>query len=325
MSTDRKIKIIDKKPKKSSFKEEILDGLKKKPKRINPKFFYDEEGSKLFEEITETEEYYPTRTERGILEKNIDEICTYFGMGSALFEYGSGGSRKTMIILDHCKQIKAYVPMDISKTALEASAEKLSSRYGYLNVLPICVDYTKPFDIPFLDLEGNIIAIFLGSSIGNFEPETASQFLWNTMKNLGPEDGLLIGVDLKKEISVLERAYNDRKGVTEKFNLNLIDRINREFKINVKKSDFKHMAYYNVEKGRIEMHIEVLQEMDLDLMGTLIHFNQGERIHTENSYKYTREEFVELAKRNALEMIKYWTDEKNYFCIFLFKRSKKDS
>lgn len=311
------IKIIDMKPETGEFKKEIISGLKKTPKEINPKFFYDEKGSMLFERITETEEYYPTRTEREILENNIEEICTYFKDGSALFEYGSGGSKKTQIILDHCKQIKAYVPMDISISALQYSSQHVAALYPSLNVIPICVDYTRPFEIPFLDLEGNIIAIFLGSSIGNFEPKTTSRFLRTCTEMLGPEDRILIGVDLKKDKTVLERAYNDSEGITAEFNLNLIDRINREFELNLNKSDFKHIAFYNEENGRIEMHIEVRRDMNINLDGNNIYFREGELIHTENSYKYDVNEFNNLAKKNHLEVEKIWIDQRKYFSLFL--------
>ncbi len=311
------IKIIDMKPETGEFKKEIIEGLKKNPKEINPKFFYDEKGSMLFEKITETKEYYPTRTERKILVDNIGEICTYFKEGSALFEYGSGGSKKTQIILNHCKQIKAYVPMDISISALQYSSHNIAAMYPSLNVVPMCVDYTKPFKIPFLDLEGNIIAIFLGSSIGNFEPETTSRFLQTCIEMLGPEDGVLVGVDLKKDKQVLEKAYNDSESITAEFNLNLIDRINREFRLNLDKSDFKHVAFYNEKKGRIEMHIEAGRDIILDLDGNKILLKKGERIHTENSYKYDIDEFTSLAVRNHLKVRKIWKDNNNYFALFL--------
>jgi dimethylhistidine N-methyltransferase len=311
------IKIIDMKPETGEFKKEIIEGLKKNPKEINPKFFYDEKGSMLFEKITETKEYYPTRTERKILEDNIGEICTYFKEGSALFEYGSGGSKKTQIILNHCKQIKAYVPMDISISALQYSSHNIAAMYPSLNVVPMCVDYTKPFKIPFLDLEGNIIAIFLGSSIGNFEPETTSRFLQTCTEMLGPEDGVLVGVDLKKDKQVLEKAYNDSESITAEFNLNLIDRINREFRLNLDKSDFKHVAFYNEKKGRIEMHIEAGRDIILDLDGNKILLKKGERIHTENSYKYDIDEFTSLAVKNHLKVRKIWKDNNNYFALFL--------
>lgn len=311
------IKIIDMKPETGEFKREIIEGLKQNPKEINPKFFYDEKGSLLFEKITETEEYYPTRIEREILESNIDEICSYFKKGSALFEYGSGGSKKTRIILNHCKQIKAYVPMDISLSALQYSSQHIARLYPKMNVVPICVDYTKPFRIPFLDLEGNIIAIFLGSSIGNFEPETTSRFLKTCTEMLGPEDGILIGVDLKKDKQILEKAYNDSEGITAEFNLNLIDRINKEFGINLDKSNFKHVAFYNKDKGRIEMHIEVKEDITLNLDGNLIKLRKGELIHTENSYKYDIEEFTKITLKNELKVRKLWTDRNRYFSLFL--------
>ncbi len=320
MESGGKLRILDMKPRVTQFREEIIRGLLKSPKEISPKFFYDATGSKIFDQITTLDEYYLTRTERMILRENIGEICTLFKNGSALVEYGSGGSSKTMEILDHCKGITTYVPLDISAVQLEESSRRLLDHYPYLNIVALCVDYTSHFEIPFLDLTGNIIAMFLGSSIGNFEPEDASAFLWNAMDMLGPEDGLIVGVDLKKDQSVLEAAYNDSKGVTAAFNLNLITRIRKEFNVDINEDDFRHVAFYNREKGRIEMHLEVLKDFSLELDGNHIEFRKGELIHTENSYKYDRKEFEEMANRNRLSLERVWTDSMEYFALFFLRK-----
>ena len=320
MEVSQKLKIVDMKPKVAHFREEIVQGLLKTPKQISPKFFYDPTGSELFDRITTLEEYYPTRKERMILRDNIGEICSLFLNGSALVEYGSGGSSKTMEILDHCHGISTYVPLDISASQLEETSKRLSEKYPHLNILALCVDYTTRFEIPFLQLTGNIIALFLGSTIGNFEPEEASAFLWNVMDMIGPEDRVIIGVDLKKDPSILEAAYNDSQGVTALFNLNLINRINREFGTSLDTSSFSHVAFYNRKVGRIEMHLEVLKDMEVILDGNLIKFNRGELIHTENSYKYDPDEFEKLANRNNLYMEKVWKDQDGYFGLFLLRK-----
>ncbi|WP_393971297.1 L-histidine N(alpha)-methyltransferase [Oxyplasma meridianum] len=320
MESRDKLRIIDMKPKIAHFREEIVLGLLKTPKQISPKFFYDKTGSELFNRITTLEEYYLTRKERMIIKDNIAEICRLFQNGSALVEYGSGGSSKTMEILDHCHGISTYVPLDISASQLEETAKRLSEKYPHLNIVALCVDYTTRFEIPFLQLTGNIIALFLGSTIGNFEPEEASAFLWNVMDMMGPEDGIVIGVDLKKDPSVLEAAYNDSEGVTAQFNLNLITRINREFGTSLDVSSFSHVAFYNRKVGRIEMHLEVMKEMEVMLDGNLIKFNKGELIHTENSYKYDIEEFEKLARRNHLSLERVWKDPQDYFGLFLLRK-----
>ena len=320
MEVPEKLRIVDMKPKIAHFREEIIQGLSRTPKQISPKFFYDRTGSELFDRITTLEEYYPTRKERMIIRDNIGEICSLFQKGSALVEYGSGGSVKTMEILDHCHGISTYVPLDISASQLEETAKKLSGKYPHLNILALCVDYTTRFEIPFLQLTGNIIALFLGSTIGNFEPEDASAFLWNVMDMLGPDDGVIIGVDLKKDPSILEAAYNDSQGVTAMFNLNLINRINSEFGTSLQTSGFSHVAFYNRKMGRIEMHLEVLQDMEVVLDGKTIKFNRGELIHTENSYKYDPEEIEEIANRNHLSLKKLWKDPDGYFGLFFLRR-----
>jgi len=320
METHGNLRIVDMKPKMSQFREDIIKGLLQEPKEISPKFFYDKTGSELFDQITTLDEYYPTRTEKMILKSNINEICSLFQDGSALVEYGSGGSSKTIEMLDHCKGISTYVPLDISAAKLEETARKLSERYPHLSIVALCVDYTSKFEIPFLDLTGNIIALFLGSTIGNFEPEDASAFLWNVMDMLGPEDGVIIGVDLKKDPAVLEAAYNDSKGITARFNLNLIRRIADEFGVDLNTDDFAHIAFYNRKSGRIEMHLEALKDMAVTLDGNLIKFRKGEVIHTENSYKYDPHEFEKIANRNNLSLEKVWKDPDEYFGLFLLRK-----
>lgn len=322
MEAPENLRIVDMKPKVAQFREEIIIGLLKTPKEISPKFFYDRTGSVLFDRITELEEYYPTRTERMILRNNIDDICSLFQDGSALVEYGSGGSSKTTEILDHCSGISTYVPLDISAAQLEETAKRLSERYHHLKIVALCVDYTTKFEIPFLHLTGNIIALFLGSTIGNFEPEDASAFLWNVMDMLGPEDGVIIGVDLKKDPAILEAAYNDSKGITARFNLNLITRIAKEFGAGLDTADFRHVAFYNRKMGRIEMHLEALKDMEVTLDRNVIKFRKGELIHTENSYKYDQVEFEKMANRNGLSLEKAWKDPRGYFGLFFLRKTQ---
>ena len=320
MASKERYRNVDLKPEQRSFRDEVIAGLSGKQKRISPKFFYDEEGSKLFNAITRLEEYYPTRTEASILNAHREEICNLFSDHGALFEYGSGGSFKTEILLDSCKRIDTYVPIDISSFYLEQSSKKLLVKYPSLKIISIALDYSGDFTIPMLDLSGNIVAIFLGSSLGNFEPEVSKTFMWNAMENLDEKDRLLVGVDLVKDKDVLERAYNDKSGVTAAFNLNLLKRIRRELRSDINPEDFEHYAFYNDEMNRIEMHLRAKKDIHFSVDQVKITMKKGETIHTENSYKYSVDQFTELARQNHLEIKHMWCDAKNYFAIFVLKK-----
>lgn len=306
----------DAEPYQDGFRDEILRGLAQRPKRIAPKFFYDEVGCQLFEEICQLEEYYLTRTEIDILRENATAICRALGPECLLVEFGSGSNVKTRILLDHLLAPVAYVPVDIARTSLLRCSARFSDDYPDLCVLPVCADFTTDFALPEIPpLLQRIVAFFPGSTIGNLEPAEAEDFLRRTAVLCGPGGGLLIGIDLKKDPNRLERAYNDARGVTAKFNLNLLDRINRSFGTDIPCENFRHYAFYNEELGRIEMHLVSMAEQIVQLNGARIAFAEGEQITTEYSYKYTVREFADLATRSGWSVRELWTDPEQLFCV----------
>lgn len=301
--------------------EEVIEGLHRSQKMIPSKFFYDERGSELFEQITRLEEYYPTRTETHILQEHIGEIAGAVGGQSILVELGSGNSTKTRLLLDHMPDITAYVPVEISEEYLLKTVQSLKNEYPQLTIKPVCADYTKPFQIPPIAKPFEYYVIFYpGSTIGNFRPVKAQLFLDTISKLLVPGGGLLVGVDLKKDKQILEAAYNDSKGVTAEFNKNMLVRINRELNANFDIDAFRHLAFYNKNEGRIEMHLVSDTEQEVHLNGEVIHFDKGESIHTENSYKYSLVEFKKLVNE-WFKVKEVWTDEDELFSIqYLVKR-----
>lgn len=307
-------------PRRQMF-EEVRDGLRRSQKMIPSKFFYDERGSELFDEITRLNEYYPTRTEKRILEDHIEEIAEAVGEQSVIVELGSGNSTKSRLLLDHMSDISAYVPVEISEQYLMKTVRSLKKEYPDLSIKPVCADYTKSFQIPPIAKPFEYYVIFYpGSTIGNFRPEKAQQFLKTISKLLVPGGGMLIGVDLKKDRETLETAYNDAEGVTAQFNLNILVRINRELNADFDIHSFEHLAFYNEEKGRIEMHLKSKKEQLVHLNGESVHFEEGETIHTENSYKYSLAEFRALVNE-WFEVKRVWTDENDLFSMqYLIKK-----
>ena len=312
------IEFIDQHPELGDFKSEVLTGLRLSQKRIPPKFFYDQRGSQLFEQICELDEYYPTRTEISILERNSAEIAALLGDDAVLIEYGSGNSRKIRILLDAVRGHGVYTAVDISKDHLIRSAIELSKAYPELDVIAVCADYSKQFSLPpDATLSGKPgTAFFPGSTIGNFDPAEALAFLTNTAATVGSGGSMLLGVDLKKDTQILNAAYNDSQGVTAEFNLNVLARINRELDADFDLSAFAHRAFYNQHHGRIEMHLESLADHSVKLDGTAISFSKGETIHTENSYKYSIDEARTLAARAGFHPAQIWTDSNNLFGVF---------
>lgn len=301
--------------------QEVLEGLQEPQKRLPSKYFYDERGSELFEQITHLDEYYPTRTEKKILQQHIDEITACIGDNSVLVELGSGSSQKTRLLLDHMPKLSGYVPVDISEEYLQKVVANLRSEYPELSIKPVCADYTKPFETPDLDRPFEYYVIFYpGSTIGNFRPERAREFLGTIAGLLVPGGGLLIGVDLKKEVGILEDAYNDNQGITAAFNKNMLVRLNRELGSDFEIENFRHEATYNRDLGRIEMHLYSEKDQQVHLNGKTIQLQEGESIHTENSYKYTLEEFEALVD-DWFEVEKVWTDQDQLFSIqYLVKK-----
>jgi len=293
---------------------EVSEGLKKSQKSLPSKYFYDQRGSELFEEICKLPEYYPTDVEVDIMELNIDEIVGRLGSGIELIEFGSGSSTKTRLLLEHLNDITAYIPVDISRNFLLIEANKLQAEFPKLTICPVAADYTHPFQLP-ADLPScRKVVYFPGSTIGNFVPQKARLFLKQIAKLTGKNGGLLIGVDTKKDPDVLEAAYNDKAGVTAAFNKNLLVRLNREINTNFDVDQFQHKAIYNEDEGRIEMHLVSLANQNVSVNGEFIEFRKGETIHTENSYKYSPLEFQKLVS-DYFKIDKTWTDTENLFSV----------
>ena len=305
-------------PVQANLHDEVLRGLSRPARSIPPKFFYDERGSQLFDGICGTPEYYPTRTELSILERNIDDISQCVGCECILVEPGSGSSEKVRMLLDDVRP-QAYVPMDISKEYLLAASEQLALEYPWLDIHATCIDFTRTMTIPVGDDGSRTVAFFPGSSIGNFEPDDAIGFLKNIAAIVRPRGGLLIGVDLKKEPGILNAAYNDAQGVTAEFNLNLLHRINRELDANFDVTKFDHHAFYNDSAGRIEMHLVSTETQEIKINGDTFRFAVGESIHTENSYKYSVDEFQSLARHAGFELVHVWMDPNKLFSVHYYR------
>jgi len=300
---------------------EVLVGLKQEQKSLPSKYFYDIQGSKLFEQICELEEYYPTRTELSIMQNNMDDITGELGENIQLIELGSGSSLKTRLLLENLSKIHSYVPVDISNDFLIEVTETLQKEYPLLEINPVAADYTQPFELPEVDEQIQRVVYYPGSTIGNFTKGAAADFIALIAELVGMNGGLLIGFDLLKDREALIAAYDDSKGITAAFNKNILRRINRELGANFKLDAFKHKAIFNEEKSRIEMHLVSLTYQKVDILGTQISFEEGETIHTENSHKYTLESFRELITPH-FKALKTWTDGNEQFAVqYLHKTS----
>ena len=303
-----------------SFRDAVLAGLSRRPKELPCKFFYDEKGSALFDEICEVPEYYLTRTEIAILDEYAGDIADRIGPHARLIELGSGASRKVRILLAALESPAAYVPVDISREWLREAAAQLAAEFPKLPVIAVCADYTQPFELPPMPgPAGKRVGFFPGSTIGNFEPDAVVRFLRNCTELLGPGGEMLIGVDLKKEPEILEAAYNDRAGVNAAFNLNLLERINRELGGDFDVDRFEHLALYNEEQGRMELYVKSLADQSATIAGRRFRFAEDERIHTENSYKYAIDEFRDLAHRAGFAPVQTWTDKHDLFSVHYFR------
>lgn len=302
------------------FLEEVLAGLESAQKTLPCKYFYDEKGAELFEAICEVEEYYPTRTELGIMEQHARDMAQRVGPKAFLVEYGSGSSLKTRVLLDAMDSPAVYVPIDISRETLLASAEDIAKQYPELEVLPLCADYLASVRLPEPDQEARrCVVYFPGSTIGNFVTAEAVTFLERVARQAGVGGGVLIGVDLKKDPAELVRAYDDAEGVTAAFNRNLLVRINRELGGNFRERDFRHEARWNADEGRVEMHLVSSGACEVSVAGETIRFEAGESIHTENSYKYEVGEFEALAVEAGLTPCDLWMDAGERFSIHYYE------
>jgi L-histidine N-alpha-methyltransferase len=309
------------------FRADVLRGLRASKKELPCKYFYDEAGSALFEQITELDEYYPTRTELAIMEEHVAEMAGLLGPRCLLIEYGSGSSLKTRRLLDHLRDPAGYVPIDVSGEHLGCSARALGEEYPDLEVLPLCADFTQPLSLPACREPAARRAVYLpGSTLGNFTPDSALALLRQTAGLCGRGGGLLIGIDMRKDPRVIEAAYNDRRGVTAAFNRNILVRINRELGADFDVEQFAHRAFYNAAEGRIEMHLISRRDQVVRVGGMPFFFAMGESIHTENSYKYTFLALAELAVAGGFATVRVWEDERRYFCVVYLslRRSGKD-
>jgi len=303
-------------PDAGDFLEDVRTGLSQPRKSLPPKYFYDAQGCALFEAICELPEYYLTRAETGLMQSHVGDIARRLGPACALIEYGSGSGRKTRILLAAASPA-AYVPIDIARAQLDATAAEIAREFPGLRVVAVCADYMRPFSLP--DLEGlgarRRVVYFPGSTIGNLTPAEAATFLTRARGQVKAGGGMLIGVDLRKDASRLHAAYNDARGVTAAFNLNLLARINRELGAGFDLAAFRHRAFYDEALGRIEMHLESTKAQSVTIGGRVLHFREGETIHTENSYKYSIRDFQELARAAGLSPVTCWTDAEQLFGV----------
>jgi dimethylhistidine N-methyltransferase len=303
----------------SDFADAVLAGLSRKPRSIPCRFFYDARGSELFEEITKLDEYYPTRTETALLETYGREIAALAGHGRVLVEFGSGSSRKTSLLLSALKDVPAYIPIDIAAESLQEAAAWLRGQHPSLTILPLIADFTATRALPQAARGRELLGFFSGSTIGNLTHDEARNFLLSAARLLGKGSTFLIGVDLKKPASILLPAYNDARGVTAAFNLNLLSRINRELGGTFDLSRFAHDAVWNAKAGRIEMHLESLADQTAHVLGRGFAFAKGDTIHTENSHKYTVDEFQALARAGGWRPVTAWTDPDRLFSLHLLR------
>lgn len=295
---------------------DVLTGLSRRQKELPCKYFYDERGSRLFERICEVEEYYPTRVEIAILAGHAQEMAATLGTGVLLIEPGAGNGIKTRILLEHMRDPAGYIPIDISAEHLAATAKSMALSFPHLEILPVYADFMGEIELPAC---GNSVArrvvFFPGSTIGNLTPEQAIGFLQWIRSLCGKDGALLIGVDLEKEPVILERAYNDRAGITAEFNLNLLHRLNRELGANFRIDNFRHHAFYNPQHRRVEMHLVSLVRQSVRIANVEILFEKNETIHTECCYKYSLEGFRALAASACLGVRKVWTDPRRFFSV----------
>jgi L-histidine Nalpha-methyltransferase len=298
---------------------DVLRGLGRLHKTLPTELLYDERGSQLFEQICELPEYYPTRTELAIMREHLPAIADAIGPAATLFEYGSGSSIKTRLLLGALVEPHAYLPVDISREHLLATAARLREEFPRLRVEPICGDFTRPLKLPATLGRGHCVGYFPGSTIGNFETPAAIELLRQLARQAGREGRVLLGADLRKPVSVLEPAYDDAAGVTAEFNLNLLVRINREMDGDFETSRFEHRAFWDDANGRIVMTLVSTCAQVVTVAGHSFAFAEGEAIRTEYSHKYTLEGFAELAQRAGLRVDRVWTDPQRWFSVQLLR------
>lgn len=302
---------------KAAFHADVIDGLSGDRKSLPCKWLYDYRGSELFEEITELDEYYPTRTEIGLLEAVSPALGDVLPSGAWVIEFGSGSSRKSDLLLAAMRDLRGYVPIDVAGDFLETAAGDLADRFPDLDIHPVAADFTQDVVLPEETRDDPKVGFFPGSTIGNFDPGGAVSFLSHARRTLGDRASMVVGVDLKKNVERLISAYDDSRGVTAAFNLNLLHRINRELDGGFDLDSFRHHVRYDADEGRIEMHLESLQTQTIRVDGHVFSFDRGETIHTENSYKYSLDGFAEVADSGGWSTVHRWTDSEELFSVHL--------
>jgi len=308
-------RLIDYFPPRAEMRADVLNGLSREQKEISPKYFYDARGSHLFEDITQLPEYYLTRTESSIMQASVTEMARLVGPNAAVIEFGSGAGAKIRLLLDHLHKPVASVAVEISRDHLLDSAQALADDYPYLDIIAVCADFTRPFELPPIPGARRNLVFFPGSTIGNFPADEAIRLL-KVMNQAAGEDGaLLIGADLVKDTRMLEAAYNDSAGVTAEFNLNLLAHINRELMADFDLDSFHHQAVYNEAAGRIEMYLISQREQTVHIGDQRINFSSGERILTEYAYKYSLSGFADLAASAEFRVVKAWSDPQYHFSV----------
>jgi dimethylhistidine N-methyltransferase len=298
------------------FLQDVLTGLRAPSKELPCKYFYDKRGSELFDRICLLDEYYLTRSELSIMETSAPELGEQIGPGAMVVEFGSGSSVKTRYLLDALSECAAYVPVDISGEHLDIAAAELAVDYPRIEILPVCADFTRPFDLPLPTRRATHAAVYFpGSTIGNFMPERAVELLHRIAVLVGEGGGLIIGIDLKKDVAQIEAAYNDSLGVTARFNLNLLQRINDELEGDFRLDSFEHRAVYNSQLGRVEIDLVSRMDQRVTVAGEAFGFREGEAIRTEYSHKYSVQEFAALSASAGLFLHRQWTDRHDNFAV----------
>jgi L-histidine N-alpha-methyltransferase len=298
----------------AALRQELHAGLARSPATVSPKFFYDALGSRLFEAITELAEYYPTRTEAAIMQEHLPEIAAAVGPGSTLVDLGAGNCHKGALLFAALQPAR-YVAVDISVEFVRAALTRLQREYPHIAMTGVGLDFSQSLDLPPAVMPGRPVFFYAGSSIGNFAPDDAAAFLHNVCERAAEGGGLLIGVDLVKPAALLEAAYDDALGVTAAFNLNLLLHLNRLLGSNFAPVDWRHVARFDAVHSRIEMHLEARRDLTVRWLGGERRFSTGERMHTENSYKYTPDGFADLLRAAGFSRTRHWTDPRNWFAV----------
>ena len=317
MANEREVVFYDQGAATQRMLAEVLAGLRQPQKQIAPKYFYDEKGSQLFDAITELPEYYPTRTEMQLFDQYLPQIQQSFGDQSlCVVEYGSGSNKKIRRVLDVLRP-SVYVPVDISRQYLLDNTHQLHADFPHIAMYPVCADISREFELPAEVQPLHKLGFYPGSSIGNFSPSDAVEFLRRVRQTLGRGAHLLIGVDAKKSVEVLEAAYNDTAGVTAKFNLNVLQHLNDQLETDFRLHNFQHEAHYNDEQGCIQMFLRSVCDQQVMIGDDMISFSSGERVHTEDSYKYAVNEFLQIAQDAGFANAAHWQDDQAWYSLFL--------